>query len=48
MDGVFPVLGAVNDDVKIVAAFGNDGDKLLVAGRFVRNIVHKGHIPVRG
>jgi len=32
MDGIFPVLGAVNDDVKIVATFGNDGDKLLVAG----------------
>jgi len=48
MDGIFPVLGAVNDDVKIVATFGNDGDKLLVAGRFTRYIVHKGHIPVRG
>ena len=48
MDGVFPVLGAVNDNVKIVAAFGNDGDKLLIAGRFARNIVHKGHITVRG
>jgi len=44
MDGIFPVLGAVNDDVKIVATFGNDGDKLLVAGRFTRYIVHKGHI----
>ena len=31
MDGIFPVLGAVNDDVKIVATFGNDGDKLPVS-----------------
>ena len=27
MDGIFPVLGAVNDDVKIVSVFRNDGNK---------------------
>ena len=47
MDGVFPVLGAVNDDVKIVSVFRNDGNKLLIAGRFARYVVYKAHVALR-
>ena len=39
--------GAVNDDVKIVSVFRNDGNKLLIAGRFARYVVHKAHVALR-
>ncbi|CCL82075.1 hypothetical protein BN190_4730003 [Clostridioides difficile T14] len=47
MDGVFSVLGSVNDDVKIVSVFRNDGNKLFIAGRFARYVVHKAHVALR-
>ena len=36
-----------DDDIKIVAIFRNDGNKLLIAGRFARYVVHKAHVALR-
>ena len=45
MDGGFLVLvGPVNEDIKIVARLGGDGNELLVAAE----IVHQGNVALRG
>ena len=48
MDGVISVGGVVNDDVKIVAALALHHDKLLIPGGVAANVVHKGHVALRG
>ena len=48
MDGIFPLGCPVNDNVKIVAAFAFHDDKLLILGSVPVDVVHKGHVALRG
>ena len=48
MDGVISIGGVVNDDVEIVAALALHHDKLLIPGGVAANVVHKGHVALRG
>ena len=43
MDGIFPLVVPVNEDIKIVPGFGRYCDKLLVPAE----IIYKGGVPLR-
>ena len=44
MDGVFPLVIPVHQDVEVVAVFGGNGNQLLVPAV----IVHQGGVAIRG
>ena len=43
MDGVFPLVVPVNEDIEVIPGFGRHCDKLLVPAE----IVYKGGVPLR-